>query len=44
MLKQLGNGSWEEGLRSVVANDSHAAEVMRLVSVDVEVCPLNETF
>lgn len=37
IIKQLGNGSWQEGLRVVATNDDAAAEVMQLIAVPFEV-------
>eukprot|EP00884_Botryococcus_braunii_P021327 jgi/Botrbrau1/7879/Bobra.9_2s0053.2 len=43
IIKQLGNGSWQEGLRVVATNDDAAAEVMQLIGVPLEDVKLDAT-
>lgn len=38
LVKQLGNGSWQEGLKVIAVKDDAAAEAMQLLGVPLEVC------
>lgn len=42
LAKQLGNGSWQEGLKVIAMKDDAAEEAKQLLGVPLEVCQSRE--
>ena len=43
-LKQLGNGSLEEGLRNVRANEDHLRELAKICDLDEQACSITARY